>query len=158
MKTAATQSPTAAASAELLERMDRLRAEMDELERQLSEKRRQHTALRSAVETLLVATPEAERGGLRLEALNPEKVLLRRISKEAREIIEKLKSDAQKVWRVEEIQKYAENKNMQVSDRYASNLLGKLHEQGLLTKVSRGLYRANDTLLAIEGLEGSDYE
>ena len=76
-----------------------------------------------------------------------------RVSAAAKHLIEKLKSDVERTWKVEEIQKHLSNSGANVSNRYASNTLRKLYEKGHLVKVKRGLYRVNDSLLAIEGLE-----
>ena len=76
-----------------------------------------------------------------------------RVSAAAKHLIEKLKSDVERTWKVEEIQKHLSNSGANVTNRYASNTLRKLYEKGHLVKVKRGLYRVNDSLLAIEGLE-----
>jgi hypothetical protein len=83
---------------------------------------------------------------------------LHRAAPAASALLERIKSNVQKTWRVEELQEFLANKGEQVSEKYASNTLKKLFDQGLIQRLGRGKYRANNTILGVTGLDEEDYQ
>ena len=116
-------------------------------EKSLSELRDQRFRLAKSLEVLT--------GG---KATSPAKDKLGRLSSHGIEILRALRQDANKIWKVEELQQLLDDRGAEVSDKYASNTLAKLYDRGLLIRVGRGKYRAGDQLLSIEGLMEVDHE
>ncbi|WP_338549648.1 hypothetical protein [Roseovarius phycicola] len=161
MNTTEIKSGTFEAAKVLTDELRQVEREMLGVETRLKSLREKHAKIRSSLEPLSGLLNEnqlAEIGYRSIADSSKARVLDARMTDGTRRVIEKLRSQLDKIWKVEELQNFIEDSGLEVSDRYASNTLRKLHNQGLLIKVGRGLYRANDQLLAIEGLEESDYE
>lgn len=78
-------------------------------------------------------------------------------SERVRLLLTRILSDPMKAWSAEEAQSELKKSGENVTEKYTANTLRRLFEEGFLVRVSRGLYRASDQLVAIEGLVGDDY-
>ncbi|AUH65134.1 hypothetical protein [Paracoccus zhejiangensis] len=115
-------------------------------------------SLRAALRSLIDALPSTERKRQLIEAADYEGRDPIAVSETARKLIEFIRSDIERVWQVGDLQQRLEKHGERISDRYASNTLRKLRDRGLISRVGRGKYRANNTILAIEGLDEDDLE
>jgi hypothetical protein len=70
-------------------------------------------------------------------------------------LLKKIRSEPLRSWNTETIKA---SLGQDFSEKYTANTMRRLHEEGLLVRVSRGLYRASDHLVAIEGLTEEDLE
>jgi hypothetical protein len=160
MNLVAEESHTLRAARALLEEVAEIAGEIRRAEELIAGLKERRHRVSQALEASRMALGDIERAALdrdnRFASIS--KPNLGRISSPARSLIDRLKTDLQKTWRVEELQEYLTEKGEEVSDKYASNTLRKLYEQGLLVRVGRGQYRANNVILKIEGMDNMDLE
>jgi hypothetical protein len=154
------ESHTFRAARALLEELTSISDQLRATEEQVAALREKRARVMQAFEASRMALSDGERRKLDEECqtfptLKPN---LTRMTAPARALIDRLKSDLGKTWRVEELQGYLSARGEEVSDKYASNTLRKLYEQGLLIRLGRGKYRAKDAILSIEGLDDMDME
>jgi hypothetical protein len=154
------ESHTFRAARALLEELSALSDQLRTAEEQVAALREKRARVTQAFEAIRIALSDGERTKLDQESfsLPTPRPNLTRISAPARALIDRLRTDLGKTWRVEELQVYLAARGEEVSDKYASNTLRKLYEQGLLIRIGRGKYRAKDTILSIEGLDDMDTE
>ncbi len=154
------ESHTFRAARALLQELRVLSEQLRSIEEQVVALKDRRARVTQALEASRLALSDAERKKLddECESLPSQRPTLTRISAPARALIDRLRSDLDKTWRVEELQCYLTSRGQDVSDKYASNTLRKLYEQGLLVRIGRGKYRAKDTILSIEGLDDMDIE
>lgn len=79
-------------------------------------------------------------------------------SERVRLLLKKIVEDPRKSWSADEVQARLLDAGTTATEKYAANTLRRLYEEGLLTRVSRGLYRASDQLIAAQGVSTEDYD
>lgn len=143
----------------LAKELDSLGHEIRRHEERLADLRKRQQVISQSLQALLPMLSAEKLEEFRsLQASSHLDVRRLRTTEASRFLVDKLKSDASRTWRVEELQNFLSASGQDVSEKYASNTLRKLHAQGLLTRVGRGLYRVNDTLLSLEGFTHDDME
>ena len=153
------ESNTLIAAHALRAEYERLSTDEADLEAKLSAVRNQKAKTLQSYNAVVDLLSLDERGRIASVEVKPpvSNSGLHRAAPAASALLERMKSDAKKTWRVEELQEFLANKGEQVSEKYASNTLKKLYDQGLIERLGRGKYRAHNTILGVSGLDEEDY-
>lgn len=143
----------------LLKQIRAIDGELAEVDQRRRELDRSRAGLANSLRALMASASERELDGLDLEDIAdyPRKASLR-LSESGRNLIDLLKADIGNIVRVEDLQRRLEESGEHVSQKYASNTLRKLYENGLIQRVGRGRYKVEERILSIPGLDPEDYK